>query len=375
LLACSRRQSICLSLCLITFLLDPLTGVVVAQIPGARGASRLAAEGSAALKEKRFAEALAAFSEAARLAPDEAMIHYLVGYTSYLMGQLNDARQPLERALVLDPKLTGASTVLGLVLHRQGRVADAVKVVEAAAVLAPGDRDIRDLLAKWRPDAELQSRFYEARGAHFSVLFQGPSDDLTARRIVEILEEAYWRIGRTLTTYPVESIPVVLYTEEQFRSTGGAPEWAVGVYDGRIKIPTVGALQQPEALRRTLAHEFTHAVVAQIAGNAAPVWLNEGLAELLNSDDFSATEQQLARTPRRLPHARLERSFDGLPREDIPLAYAQSAVAVKRIFELRGAPAVVSLLRALAGGATFATAFQQSIFMRYDEFVATLARY
>ena len=337
-------------------------------------AYKLAAAGNAALKEKRYAEALGAYTEAARLLPREAMLHYLVGYTSYLMGQFNDARAPLERALSLDAKLTSASTVLGLVLHRQGRIADAVKVLESGLTHAPTDKDLTDLLARWRPEVQAQSRFFESRGAHFSVLFEGPADDLTARRIIELLEAAYWRIGRALTTYPTEPIPVVLYTREQFQALAGAPEWAAAVYDGRIKIPTVGAFDNPERLKRTLAHEFAHAVVAQIAGTAAPHWLNEGLAELLESDDFSSVQQILARSPRRLPHASLEHSFSRLPADDVPLAYAQSALAVKRMIDLRGASAIVNLLREIGRGVAFDAAFQQSIFMRYNEFVASLAR-
>ena len=47
---------------------------------------------------------------------------------------------------------------------------------------------------------ELQDRFYESRGAHFSVLFEGPADEALARSIVERLEAAYWRVGMALTS-------------------------------------------------------------------------------------------------------------------------------------------------------------------------------
>src|SRR5690606_781897 len=135
-----------------------------------------------------------------------------------------------------------------------------------------------------------------------------------------------------------------------------------------IKIPTGGALQQPEELKRILAHEFTHAVVVQLGGTMAPWWLNEGLAELLEDDDFSAIERYLARIPRRLPLQHLERNFEGLSNDDVSLAYAQSAMAVRKMFDLRGAPAVVSLLQALSRGTPFPSAFQQAIGMRYEDF-------
>ena len=177
---------------------------------------QLALAGDTALKERRFDDALEDFSAASRLVPGDANLQFLTGYAAYMLGQFSTARAPLERALALNPKLTNASTTLGIVLYRLGKVTEAVRALEDGQKYAPDNKDITDLLAKWRPEARMQSGLYRARGAHFSVLFQGPSDDLVARRIVEMLEDAYWRIGGVLASYPPESIAVVLYTQEQF---------------------------------------------------------------------------------------------------------------------------------------------------------------
>jgi tetratricopeptide (TPR) repeat protein len=337
--------------------------------------AQLALDGEAALNDRRYDDALADFSAASKLLPGDPTLQFLTGYSAYMLGQFSTAREPLERALALDPRLTNASTTLGIVLYRLGKVTEAVRALEDGRKYAPDNKDIADLLARWKPEANMQSGAYEARGAHFSVLFQGPSDDLVARRIVELLEDAYWRVGGVLQSYPTEPVSVILYTKEQFRVAANAPDWAVAVYDGRIKIPTVGALDNPAELKRTLAHEFTHAVVAQLAGGAAPKWLNEGLAELLEADDFSRVEGVLARSTRRLPLTQLERDFGALPPDDVPLAYAQSALAVRKMFDLRGAQAVVALLQGLGRGVRFDRAFETTIFMRYDDFVSMLARY
>jgi hypothetical protein len=50
-------------------------------------------------------------------------------------------------------------------------------------------------------------------------------------------------------------------------------------------------------------------------------------------------------------------------------------MAVRKMIELRGAPAVVSLLQSLGRGNRFDQAFQATIFMRYEDFVSMLARY
>ena len=369
-----RAASLSVFFVLVPLLVSLATPAFAAPPQGSNATpAQLARTGQTALEEKRYAEALSAFTAASRLAPRDATLLWLTGYSAFMLGQLTEARGPLERALEINPQLTGASTVLAVVQYRLGRVADAVRTLEAGLKFAPKDRDLLDLLARWRPEVAAQGN-YEARATHFSVTFQGPSDDLTARRIVELLEETYWRIGRMLNTYPTEAIPVVLFTQQQFRSTL-APDWATAYYDGRIKIPTDGALRDPAALKSALAHEFTHALVAQLGAAAAPRWLNEGLAELLESDDFTRVERVLARHTRRFRLTDLEQPFNGLSSDDATLAYAQSAFAVRRMVDLRGMPAVVSLLQAIARGLPFASAFQQSISMRYEEFASMVERY
>jgi len=75
-----------------------------------------------------------------------------------------------------------------------------------------------------------------------------------------------------------------------------------------------------------------------------------------------------------LPFARLEDSFAALTAEQSAVGYAQSAVAVKKLLDMRGPSAMVQLLQALGRGTTFESAFQQSMFMRYEEFVAAMNR-
>jgi hypothetical protein len=99
------------------------------------------------------------------------------------------------------------------------------------------------------------------------------------------------------------------------------------------------------------------------------------LAEVMESNDFTRIEQVLARSPRRLPHAELERDFSRLSSTDVALAYAQSAVAVRKMMDLRGVPAVVALLQTLGRGTRFDEAFRSTIAMRYEDFVSMLARY
>ena len=123
-------------------------------------------------------------------------------------------------------------------------------------------------------EATAQQRLYQRSGAHFAVMFEGPADEAVAFRALEMLEAAYYRIGTALNVYPGEPVEVVLHTLEQFRDVTKSAAWAAGVYDGRIRIPIKDADRSPDQLAEVLAHEYTHAIVATLAGGSAPTWLN-----------------------------------------------------------------------------------------------------
>jgi tetratricopeptide (TPR) repeat protein len=333
----------------------------------------LAQQGVSALDDKRFGDALDAFAEAAKLSPRDQSLALGAGIAAFRLGKNDDAEMWFERALKLDPAYTPASEWLGELQYRDGRVKEAIATYEAALERTRTDT-LERRLADWRKESQLQERFYESRGAHFSVLFEGPADELLARRIVERLEESYWRIGAALTAYPAKPITVVLYTTEQFRDITRVPAWTAAAYDGRIRVPIRGALAQPDQLDRVLAHEYVHAVVAMLGGRNVPVWLNEGLAEVFEGGRSDEAEAILARVTTKPALEMLHGSFGSLSSSDARVAYAVSARAVQRMIDMRGPYAIIALLQDLSRGGAFASAFQQRMAMRYEDFQLDVAR-
>jgi hypothetical protein len=335
----------------------------------------LAKEAVTALDERRFGDALEAFTQAAKLLPRDASLSLGAGVAAYRLGKNDDAETWFEQALKLEPAYTSASEWLGELQYREGRVKEAISTYEAAVKRAPHDAEaLARRLADWQKEAQLEGRFYESRGAHFSVLFEGPADEALARRIVERLEAEYWRVGAALNAYPPKPITVVLYTTEQFRDITRLPEWTAAAYDGRIHVPIRGALARPEELDRVLSHEFVHAVVAMLGGRNVPVWLNEGLAVVFEPGGKEDGERTLTRIATRPPLLKLHGSFASLSSADARVAYAFSAHAVQRMLDVRGPYAIIALLQDLARGAEFASAFQQRVAMRYEDFQAMVAR-
>lgn len=219
------------------------------------------------------------------------------------------------------------------------------------------------------PEASIENGFFASYGAHFTVLFEGPSDEALARRAVDLLDAAYYRIGAELYTFPDRTITVMLYTEQQFRDVTRSPEWAAAAYDGRIHVPMRGALARPEELERVLAHEFTHALVQSIAPRGVPTWLHEGLAVYFEQPAGAATNERRSASGDWIPLQKLAGSFAGLSPADARTAYAQSAAVVGRLLDQSGPAALVALLHDLARGESLPAAFERRMLIPYDTVV------
>ena len=273
----------------------------------------------------------------------------------------------LERALALDPRLNDARALLGQVQHRMGDVRAAMSTLELmiadapdepGSPEAPGVKDARATLERWRRELELRDRMQQTLGEHFTVSFEGPSEEALATEALASLDRAYWRIGTLLGTYPNIPVPVMLYSKEQaqFRDITRSPSWAAGAYDGTIRVPMRGALDNPRELDRVLAHEFTHALVRTLASRGVPTWLNEGLASALEAEDLTWADERVREAPA-IPLQALGSGFSGLNGAQAQLAYATSALAVRRMLDEAGGAAIANLLRDLGAGVDFETAF------------------
>jgi tetratricopeptide (TPR) repeat protein len=353
--------------------------VATAEVRAGQDPIALARTGTAALESQRFGDALDAFTKAAALQPGDASLCFGAGVAAFMLGQNDVAQTRFECALALNPKYLPAAMWLGDLHYRAGRLHEAIAIYETARQRSPGARELQEPLANWRKEHALQSRFREVRTEHFTALFEVATDEPFAREVVDRLEAAYRRVGSALGVYPSQPIVVVLYTREQFGDITRLAAWSVAAYDGRIRVPLGGALREREELDRVLSHEFVHAVVAMVGGRTVPAWVNEGLATMLEPAGPEDGDRTLARLAAQSPDERpglstLHRSFVGLSRRDAELAYASAARAMQRLIEQRGAPAVVALLEDLGRGATFASAFQQRIAMRYEDFAALVAR-
>jgi len=343
---------------------------------------RLEGAGWAALAASRAREAAEAFGDALARNPRNARSHLGAGLAAYLERRDTDAEQAAARALQIDPALADARLLLGQAQYRLGNLAGAIRTYELLDVDAPGTRAGADsrlrehaaaALERWRREQELQGQLQQRVGTHFTISFQGPADSTLADKVLELVEAAYLRIGGTLLMYPIQPIPIVLYTADQFSDITRSPSWSAGAYDGIIRIPVRGALDNEAELQRVVAHEFTHALVGSLAPSGVPTWLNEGLATALEHPDPGALAWAEAAARRvSVPLAALEGPFGGLDAGAATAAYAVSALAVRRLIDEAGGFAITNLLQDLGEGADFETAFDRRMPLSYREFQSSL---
>lgn len=255
------------------------------------------------------------------------------------------------------------------VRFHEGKYDEAVKLLDAAA--AKGRRDPGNWLVKLiRNTARTAQHFKVKKGEHFIVKYEPGPDELLAEWTLETLEAQRAALEKDLGYAPPEVIPVEIYatgdkfatvttlTRQEIETTGTI---ALCKFN-RLMITTPGALAYGYPWRDTLAHEYTHYVVARMTGNEVPIWLHEGLAKYLEvrwrkptgGDPNPTTDTVLAEALQKsyfIPFEKMHPSIAKLPTAyDATLAFAQVENMIGLSFDTWGAAGVRTLLEGLRDG-------------------------
>jgi tetratricopeptide (TPR) repeat protein len=183
--------------------------------------------------------------------PDEGRVHETLGRLLYRSGDLSEAEYHLNRAHNLD---------------------------------RAGNEKARALLEQIRRENQVNQHSHSYSSIHFALTCHESFSEEWAEGLLELLEEAYEQIGEKLNFYPSQRSQVLVFQTEDFRNVHDLPEWAGGVYDGKIRLPVPGSSVNPDFLRNAIRHEYTHHVVFLLARGNCPIWLNEGLAQIFEFD-------------------------------------------------------------------------------------------
>ena len=318
-------------------------------------------KGFQALQQGEIDSAGSIFREGLTRYPRDPFLLFGSGVVAQMQGETQTAIALLKRALQIEPRLAQASAALAELLYQQGDVELAIKEYERAIPNAPPSiaLSIRQRVEALRAEASLPQNYAAIKDDRFMVSFDGPVQEKLAERATSVLTAAFWRIGKTLGTYPSAPINVILYSQRQFHDFTGAPEWSAGAFDGQIRMPVKGAAQNLAEFDRVLTHELTHAMLRTEVPRNLPAWLNEGLAMYCEGKDGELSGRRLAAARVFVPLAALQTSFGRLTAAQAVVAYEESAFAARALIERIGPANLGQLLQDLSGGQTIEQAIER----------------
>jgi len=290
-------------------------------------AGAYAALGKRHLEQKKFDEAAENFDRAMKHFPESLDFAIMRGIALYSGKRLDEAAIVLEQARNKIENNAVILYYLGRIRYDTGNLPEAIDLLGKALILDPENKGIAELLEKARRQLPTESRMKKEVGAKFVISYDEGSKSDSADEVLKVLDTAYNRVGSDLFHYPVATIPVILYTRQEYQIATDSPEWSGGQYDGKIRLPIGGMSKMNPILRRVLTHEYTHVVVGELTKNNCPGWLNEGLAEVearKELDSPLAALETATRSGSFLPFSSLEQSWTSLDSKNIMLAYQQS---------------------------------------------------
>jgi len=284
----------------------------------------------------------------------------LRGVAFYRQKLYDEAEIELQEARAMGEADANILRYLGEIFYLTDRLYEAVDVLESAVEIAPDNTLLQDMLAKVRRELHVERDMEKTYGGHFTISFTGEKNDALGDAVLEVLEEAYNNLGSWLAHYPEQRVVVLLYSRQQFADLTGSPDWAGGVYDGKVRLPVGGVQHVDDRIRMLLYHEYMHVLLRDIVGANLPGWLNEGLATYAGDEYFSLQTDQLdrARAEQKLfSLQQLEGTFSSFEGDEVKLAYQQSQSLVSYLLEEYGWYRLRDYLDALAAGESFADAF------------------
>lgn len=206
--------------------------------------------------------------------------------------------------------------------------------------------------------------------AVFSVRSSGEPHPELARAVLRVLRSADREYRDRLGFGPQSPLHVLLDNATPADEPDGMPRWADGLYDGGIRVPTVGVERVTPRLAAVLRHELAHSFVhARTRGNC-PAWLQEGVAQWLEGGEPEREDPTLADLARRrrLPAlVTLEAPFTDRAEDAARSAYAASLSAAAHLIRVRGVAGLRRLLESLGAGLPSEQALPNALGLSYAQ--------
>ncbi len=320
--------------------------------------------GKKLVEQRKYDDAADKFDLARELAPDNPIYGVLRGVAFYSGKRYEAALYEFNRARKLGGDTVEILFYSGKTYYDQGNLAAALECWESAIKISPANKTIQELAARARKEYDIEAKMDQGYSSRFTITYDTESRSNIAGAILDVLESAYNKISADLEYFPKSRTQVIIYTNKDYRMIADGPDWSGGMYDGKVRLPVGGAVEMTPMLRSVLYHEYTHAIVHDLAGNNCPFWLNEGLAEYEGRTQFNTPMASLGQAITNnafLPFSVLERPTAAMSSKDAQLAYQQSYAMVNFVIASYGWPKIIQILINLGLGMTITESVNKAL--------------
>ena len=266
-----------------------------------------------------------------------------------------------QRALAYDRTLADAHVLIGEIEYINQKLPAAKRAWENALRLDPHS-GLESRLAKVGREIKVESKFSTNSNAYFEVCYQNSVDDETGAGLRLAMDTARGVVGKDFSYRPNHKVVVLVYSAKSFSKLRLGPHWAGGLYDGKIRLPLDGQENLKFAVA-TLFHEYTHAIIHDLAKGNCPRWLNEGLSELQGEKIEASSDkllQMAAATDKLIPLDDLDYAFQSSDTGAVVLGYQQSRSLASYLTKNHGYRRVRNLLELLGKDTPLEIALRRS---------------
>lgn len=194
-------------------------------------------------------------------------------------GEWNCAEKNVRLLLQETPNDTNLQLHLTGILYEQERYRECIRFVDS---LHYTDKEFVYLRDKSEALMREMSELNLEASDHFRLEFEGHPSRNDVLEALSVLEVAYDSLSRLFDFRPENKMRLVLYQSTEYQGIGPRPDWVGAVFDGKLRVP-VNVMQYREVYRPMLFHELTHAFVRSMTRAKVPLWLNEGLAQVVDA--------------------------------------------------------------------------------------------
>src|SRR5229473_1369922 len=285
---------------------------------------------------------------ALRFAPEVPGLLLQIAYIHLRRSEYKQALEYLERARRLAPDNADVAKLTGWSYYGLNKMDQAVAEWKRALALRP-DREVQAALEKALQDKQEEEGYKENESSHFKLRYKGAAEPALARDVLRTLETHFSAIESELSYTPPESIGVILYTQEAFTD----------IFIAQKTHAACMGLKESCAIR-------------------APTWIQEGMAQWMegqrSGENASVLIQDYA-AGQVLPLGQLEGDWTRMKSDLARYAYAWALANVEYIVQKDGLSDINRILDRIGSGMSTEAALKEVLHSDYSDLMQSTAEY